>query len=425
MRFPILRTTVTLFVAAAFSVLPLRADTGMNSPPPPGTLNYIEGEASIGALKLDSKSVGSTELETGQSLSTTDGKVEVLLTPGVFLRLGANSTVKMLSPTLTDTEVHLEKGHAMIEVAEIHHENDLRVVAGGATIRLLKTGLYDVDMNKGQFRVFDGKAEVLEGDRHTNVGGGHRIALSGNPENAKLKTTKFKKKNYQDGDLYRWSSLRSSYLAEANVDAASLYANNGAGPWGPGWSGADWYWDPYYDSYTFIPGDGIFYSPFGWGFYSPWWVGDAPFYPYGGYGYGGYGYGGYGGYGGRGGRPVYPIIHPVYHHFSPNVHNWGGGQHYAMGTNYNHGIYRGAGSMGGFHSGPQVMSGGGFGAGRGFGGGGMRAGGMRAGGFGGGAVRGGGGFHSGGGGGFSGGGFHGGGFHGGVGFHGGGGFHGK
>jgi hypothetical protein len=402
MRFLSLRMIGTLFLGVLTSALPLQADTDMNSPPPPGTLNYVEGQASIGVLKLDSESVGSTELEKGQSLTTTDGKAEVLLTPGVFLRLGADSTVKMLSPTLTDTEVHLEKGHAMIEVAEIHPENDLRVVAGGGTIRMLKTGLYDVDLNDGQLRVFDGKAYVLEGDDHKDVGGGHEIALAADPDSPKLKTKKFNKKSYEDGDLYRWSSLRSSYLAEANVDAAALYQNNGAGPWGPGWWGADWYWDPYYDSYTFIPGDGIFYSPFGWGFYSPWWVTEAPFYPYGGYGYGGYGYG----------RAVYP---PVYHHFSSDVRSWGGGQHYAGSPNYNHGIYRGTGSMGGFRSGPQMMSGNIGSGGRSFGGGGMRAGGFGGGGFHGGGM---------GGGGFSGG-FHGGGFHGGVGFHGGGGFHGR
>lgn len=415
MRLPSLGMIRTLLLAVGMSALPLQSDTGMNLPPPPGTLNYVEGEASIGALKLDSKSVGSTELEKGQLLTTTDGKAEVLLTPGVFLRLGANSTVKMISPTLTDTEVHLEKGHAMIEVAEIHPENDLRVVAGGATVRMLKTGLYDVDLNQGELRVFDGKAETLEGDQHTEVGGGHKLALSDNPDDQRLKTKKFNKKSYEDGDLYRWSSLRSSYVAEANVDAAALYANDGTGPWGPGWWGADWYWDPYFDSFTFIPGDGIFYSPFGWGFYSPWWVADAPFYPYAGYGYG---YGGYGGFYGRPVRP--PIVHPVYRHFSSYVRNWGGGQHYAGSSNYNHGIYRGAGSIGEFRSGPQMTGrGSSFGVeDRGFG-----HSGTRTGTFGGVGVRGGGGFH--GGGSFGGGGFHGGGFHGGVGFHGGGGFHGR
>ena len=53
---------------------------------------------------------------------------------------------------------------------------------------------------------------------------------------------------------------------------------------GPYWDGPGWYWNPYWDMYGFIPGDGIWYSPFGWPFYSPW-----------AYGYGfGYGFGGYG-----------------------------------------------------------------------------------------------------------------------------------
>ena len=52
--------------------------------------------------------------------------------------------------------------------------------------------------------------------------------------------------------------------AEADADTARLYVNGG-----PGWYGAGWYWDPWFSAYTFIPGAGIFYSPFGWGFYSP------------------------------------------------------------------------------------------------------------------------------------------------------------
>src|SRR5260370_36365488 len=83
-----------------------------------------------------------------------------------------------------------------------------------------------------------------------------------------MKPEKFDKEQVQD-DLYRWSSLRSSYLAEANVDRAQDYQVGS-------WYGAGWDWDPYYGAYTFIPGNGIVYSPFGWGFYSPFDVGFAP-----------------------------------------------------------------------------------------------------------------------------------------------------
>jgi hypothetical protein len=33
--------------------------------------------------------------------------------------------------------------------------------------------------------------------------------------------------------------------------------------------GPNWYWDPYFASYSFLPYGGFLYSPFGFGFYSP------------------------------------------------------------------------------------------------------------------------------------------------------------
>jgi hypothetical protein len=53
----------------------------------PGTVNYVEGQASIDSHALNSKSIGSAELQPGQLLTTKKGKVEILLTPGVFLRV--------------------------------------------------------------------------------------------------------------------------------------------------------------------------------------------------------------------------------------------------------------------------------------------------------------------------------------------------
>jgi hypothetical protein len=251
----------------------------------PGTLNYVEGQASIGAQTLTSKSVGSVDLATGQSLVTRNGRVEVLLTPGVFLRAGDSSSVTMLSPNLIDTKLSVDKGDATVEVDEIHSQNDLRIVEDGSTTRLLHTGFYDFNADQGEIRVLQGQAVVRDGDRRVKVKGGHEVDLRAT--SGSLSEHKFNKNAYKSDDpLYRWSSLRSAYLAEANVNAAPAYY---VGGWyGPGWWGAGWYWDPWFDCYTFIPGDGIFYSPFGWGFYSPWYVGYAPYYSFGyrrGFGY--------------------------------------------------------------------------------------------------------------------------------------------
>ena len=317
----------------------------------PGTVNYVEGQVSLDNQTLDEKSVGSTEVDAGQSLSTEAGKAEVLLTPGVFLRLGSESSVRMISSSLIDTQIELSHGKAMVEVDQIYPQNNIRVQQEGLTVRLLKAGLYDFELDNQQLRVFDGKAEVTNGRKATTVKGGHELMLQ---TDLALKSQKFDRNSAQDDDLYRWSSLRSAYLGEANVDQAGYFANYGWGPWGgPAWVGG-WWWDPWFSAFTFIPGDGIFYSPFGWGFSSPFYVYGAPGF--------GYGYVRYS------------------HHFSPDYHNWGPGTHYPGDPRYATGLHNvsnttphnfgsssaaRAGSLG-LHSGPRgfVSSGsGGFHAG--------------------------------------------------------------
>jgi len=236
----------------------------------PGTLNYVEGQANIGSDTLNANSVGSATLANGQSLETGNGKAEILLTPGVFLRVDGNSALQMISSSITDTEVRLDQGRAMVEVDELHDQNHLRVSENGVETQLVKKGVYEFDADRQQVLVFDGKADVQEGDRTVSVKSGHLVDLGSNGE---LKSHGFNKDDYKRSDLYQWSSLRSSYLAEANVDTARGYVANGY--YGPGWIGSGWYWAPGF-GYTFIPGDGILYSPFGWGFYSPLVVYRAP-----------------------------------------------------------------------------------------------------------------------------------------------------
>jgi hypothetical protein len=351
-----LRSTLTAtagFLLAASLAMPARGDTQSRGNAVPGTLNYVEGQVSLDSQPLNSKSIGEAVLEPGQSITTENGKVEVLLTPGVFLRVGSNSAVKMISPSLTNTEIGVEEGEASVEVAEIHKQNDIRIDADGVTTELVKNGYYDFDAAHNQLRVLDGEAIVDDNGRRVTVKGGHELTL--NQESTKPQG--FDKKAYESSDLYNWSSLRSAYLAEANVDLGPSYiAGEG---YGLGWYGAGWYWDPWFSAYTFIPGDGIFYSPFGWGFYSPFFAFDAPIF---------FGDGHF------------------HHHFDPDRRGGDRGMHYNPGV-------RG----GGFHAGHGYVAQGGH-AGDGFRGG--NAGGFHGGGFSGG----GGGFHGGGGGGFGGGG---------------------
>ncbi len=262
---------------------------GQNAnPASPGTLNYVEGRASIEGRPISSNSVGNTTLQTGQMLATANGKAEVLLTPGIFVRLGDNSTVQMVSPDLTHTEIRLDQGRANVEVDQIYPQNTILIDLKNGQTQLLKNGLYAFDANNSTVRVFNGQASVYPGvDLQTNVKpielkGDHQLVLNGEP----LKPQRFNKDEATNDQLYRWSSLRSDYLGEANLDLAEEYA--GYPGFYPGWY---WAGGPY--GYTWIPGDGLFWSPFGYGFYSPYYLYGGGFI-YGRYGHGVYPYrGGY------------------------------------------------------------------------------------------------------------------------------------
>jgi uncharacterized membrane protein YgcG len=260
---------------------------GQNANPAgPGTLNYVEGQVSIEGRPLTPQSVGNTTLQAGQTLATANGKAEILLTPGIFVRLGDDSNVQMVSPDLTHTEVRLDRGRANVEVDQIYPQNTILVDLKNGQTQLLKTGLYSFDANSSTVRVFDGQAAVYPGTNpQTNikpieVKSGRQLALSGEP----LKPQRFNKDQAEADPLYKWSSLRSDYLGQANLNLASEYA--GYANFYPGW-----YWAGGPFGYTWLPGAGLFWSPFGYGFYSPWYLYGGGFvYNRGFYGRPGYGY---------------------------------------------------------------------------------------------------------------------------------------
>jgi hypothetical protein len=257
-------------------------------PAHPGMLNYVEGQASINGRAVTNSNVGTADVGQGQVIETGQGKAEILLTPGVFLRLGDNSAIRMDSNGLTDTRVSILRGRAMIEADNLLKQNNITVTDQSAVTRLEKNGVYSFSASPSQVATFDGKAKVTENDQNVSIGKGHEADL-----NAPLHAVKFDVKADENDPLYQWSKVRSSYLAEANIDTARTVVVNG------GWYGPGWYWDPWFAMYSWIPGNGIFWNPFGWGFYSPVYVWSAPRYLY--HGYAGYrGYPAYrGGFAGR------------------------------------------------------------------------------------------------------------------------------
>jgi hypothetical protein len=224
-------------------------------PAHPGMLNYVEGQANIDGRPVTNQVVGNADVQQGQVIETGQGKAEILLTPGVFLRLGSNSAARMVNAGLADTTVEVLRGEVMVEATDIQRGNNIKIIDHGVTTRLDKNGLYSFKAEQPQVAVYDGKATVTNGDQNRNLGKGKQEDL-GDQQVAKFDTK-------QGDELYRWSDLRSEYLSEASVSSARNYLV------GPGWYGGGWYWNPWYGYYSFLPGDGFLYSPFGWGFYGP------------------------------------------------------------------------------------------------------------------------------------------------------------
>ncbi len=239
-----------------------------------GTIGYVEGQAALNGKPLMLGAEGQVALAAGQMLSTGAGRAEIILEPGVVLRLGGSSVVKMVASDPKHSEVLLQSGRASVIVRNTQGSPDLQVdTANGVQTALLKRGVYEFDAQAGELKVFDGKAAVseAEGDKWIDVKGGHELALSG------------------------------AVNKPAAFDEAQDRGDLGGG-WGPGYGNA---YGPGYGAYAL--GDGYPYGyggGYGYGFYGPYAYGFYPGFFYGGgFGYG-YGFrGGYGGFGGfRGGR---------------------------------------------------------------------------------------------------------------------------
>ena len=259
---------VTGFFATAMLALPQAYTISAK----PGAVNYVEGNVLLDGQPLLSSGLKSIFLNAGSLLETREGKAEVLLSPGVFLRVGGNSQVRMLKPSLVGTQIAVESGESMLEVDQYIRDSHLAVSCRGASIEIEKTGLYRFSADgEPSVAVIDGKAQVSFGEKHENVGKGHEALLSD-----ELKTRKFNKD--REDELYAWSNIRSQYNASLSYQAARSVYNGSFGGYSGynGFYGSGWLWNSGFNSWLWMPGNAAFFSPFGWGFYGPGAVAYAP-----------------------------------------------------------------------------------------------------------------------------------------------------
>src|SRR5580700_6950341 len=83
-----------------------------------GVVHFFEGAVYLGGQALEPHLGKFPCMAEGAELRTAQGRAEVLLTPGVFLRVGESSAIRLVANDLSDTRVELLAGSAIVDSEE-------------------------------------------------------------------------------------------------------------------------------------------------------------------------------------------------------------------------------------------------------------------------------------------------------------------
>src|SRR3984885_15118989 len=157
-----------------------------------GTLHYFDGDVSIDGTPVLSEAGRFSEIKEQSVLRTAQGRAEVLLTPGVFLRVGENSAIKMLDNRLVSTRVEILSGTVIVESDDPQmsiKDSRVALIYGDYEIRLVKHGLVEISSDPAQMKVYQGEALVSAANDRATVREGRLLPIS-----AALLTEKFNDK---------------------------------------------------------------------------------------------------------------------------------------------------------------------------------------------------------------------------------------
>jgi hypothetical protein len=143
--------TVPVLPAAAQEVISVRS----------GVIHFFEGSVYLGDQPLEPHPGKFQLLAEGDELRTAQGQAEVLLTPGVVLRIGEKSAIRMVANGLADTRVELLAGSAIVDSDEPAANASVTLIYKSWKVHILKKGAYRIDSDPQRLWVDQGKAEVF------------------------------------------------------------------------------------------------------------------------------------------------------------------------------------------------------------------------------------------------------------------------
>jgi hypothetical protein len=182
-----------------------------------GLLYFFDGYVTIGDTQLQQKFGHFPEICEGCELRTALGHAEILLTPGVILRVGENSAVRLVSNSLTDTRVEFLRGSAILEAGHEAVDSPDTLTYKNWRMRIPKEGVVRIDSDPEQVRVYSGSAEIsTEGTADVvTVGRGEVLPL------ASVLLTEQATTPASDA-FNNWALNRSSAVSEDNSIAAGI-----------------------------------------------------------------------------------------------------------------------------------------------------------------------------------------------------------
>ena len=235
-----------------------------------GFVNRVEGQVYI--LRAGDEdgekaraSLGS-QMRAGDRLSVEDkGFAETLLNPGSYLRLGENTEVRAVSVDLDAVRFELIKGSVIAEIGQIDKKTPIEIITPQGALTIAKAGLYRIDVKEASTQVAVRQGEIQIGTRSDlaardlpKIKSGKVATLTGSDQSVHSDVAKLDKDAIDKFDM--WSFDRAQALTAANVKALS---RSGSGVMTSGW-----YYDPFFNFYTFVPTHSWFSSPYGFGFFN-------------------------------------------------------------------------------------------------------------------------------------------------------------
>ena len=235
-----------------------------------GGINAISGEASVhGRGETDWQRLSITDdLDAGDRVRTAfDGRIEILLNPGSYLRVGGNSEVELMDNTLENLEVRLLRGTAIVEATGADGlELNIGISTPHTKLAIVRQGLYRVSVVPGDAtELIVRKGRVILSDSHTKVKDGNKVVFSAsNVMVAKLTKEEKKLKEKEEFDV--WSKERGQTLARANRRITDRMLNTAFAsyndPFARGRFGL-WFFNTRVGCYTFLPFYYGWRSPYG------------------------------------------------------------------------------------------------------------------------------------------------------------------